>query len=336
MGLNMKRVAYSLVMAACLATTSAFAADMAVKAPPPPPPPPSPWDVVITAALMSDYNFRGITQSNHRPSTQAGFELRYNWTPSLQAYAGLSGESIDFPNEAAAEIDLYGGIRPTFDKLALDFGIWEYYYPDGKCFNTAAFCGSTSRGGLFVPSTQFAPFGGNFVVYNESFYEVYGKGTYTVNDNVNFGGSIWYSPDVLNTGAWGVFYAGNLTLNAPSTWFPNGVGAYASGDIGYWDLGTSNLFYAAPPAFPGGVPYTSYTSWDAGVGVTYKVFTLDLRYYDSDLTKAECNVFTSAQNATFSAGNITPQNPGGLGTNWCGAAFIAKLSASIDVDTNLK
>jgi hypothetical protein len=111
---------------------------------------------------------------------------------------------------------------------------------------------------------------------------------------------------------------------------------YASVDLGYWDLGTSDLFYAAPPAFPAGVKYTSYTNWDVGMGITYKVLTLDLRYYDSNLTKAQCNVFTSAQNATFSTSNITAQNPNGLGTNWCSAAFIAKLSASVDFATNLK
>jgi hypothetical protein len=33
---------------------------------------------------------------------------------------------------------------------------------------------------------------------------------------------------------------------------------------------------------------------------------------------------------------VTAQNPGGLGSNWCGASFIAKLSTSIDVATNLK
>jgi hypothetical protein len=55
-----------------------------------------------------------------RPSAAAGFEPRYDINPNLQAYAGVSGESIDFPNRAAAEIDLYGGIRPTFGKLALD------------------------------------------------------------------------------------------------------------------------------------------------------------------------------------------------------------------------
>ena len=121
----MKRVAYSLAIAASVVASSAFAADMALKAPPAPPaPPPTLWDVVVTTALMSDYNFRGISQSNHKPSTQGGFEARYNWTPALQSYVGVSGESIDFPNNAAAEIDFYGGIRPTFDKLALDFGVW--------------------------------------------------------------------------------------------------------------------------------------------------------------------------------------------------------------------
>jgi uncharacterized protein (TIGR02001 family) len=128
----MKKLACSLVLAAGLASSTAMAADMAVKAPPPAAPPPNPWDVVVTAALMNDYNFRGVTQSDHKPSTQAGFELRYNSTPTLQWYGGISGESIDFANNAAAEIDFYAGFRPTFDKLALDFGAWYYYYPGGQ------------------------------------------------------------------------------------------------------------------------------------------------------------------------------------------------------------
>jgi hypothetical protein len=165
---------------------------------------------------------------------------------------------------------------------------------------------------------------------------VYGKGTYTINDQWSVNFQEWYSPSVVNTGAWGAYSVGNVTYTAPSAWFQNGIGMYASVDLGYWDLGTSDLFYAAPPAFPAGVKYTSYTNWDVGMGITYKVLTLDLRYYDSNLTKAQCNVFTSAQNATFSTANVTPQNPNGLGTNWCSAAFIAKLSASVDFATNLK
>jgi uncharacterized protein (TIGR02001 family) len=342
----MKKVAYSLVLAAGLASSSVMAADMAVKAPPAAAPPPSPWDVVVTAALMTDYNFRGITQSNHKPSTQAGFELRYNWNSNWQSYGGISGESINFPNNAAAEIDFYGGIRPTFDKLALDFGAWYYYYPGGQCFNTALLCvnlgGGLPAGGA-VPSSAFQPLGGNVAKQNASFWEVYGKATYTINDQWSVNFQEWYSPSVVNTGAWGAYSVGNVTFTAPSTWFQSGLGMYVSADLGYWDLGTSDLFYGTtiPPALPGnpflnGVKYTSYTNWDLGLGFTYKVLTLDLRYYDSNLTKAQCNVFTSAQNATFSPGNITAQNPNGLGTNWCSAAFIAKLSASVDFATNLK
>jgi hypothetical protein len=117
---------------------------------------------------------------------------------------------------------------------------------------------------------------------------------YTVNDNFNFGDSIWYSPSVLNSGAFGVYYAGNVTFVAPSTWLPTGIGASLSGDVGYWQLGTSDAFYAVP-AFPGGVPYPSYLTWDVGLTFTWKAFALDLRYYDTNLTKAECNVFTATR-----------------------------------------
>ena len=247
----MKRVALSLVLAAGLAGSSAMAADMATKAPPAAPPPPSPWDVAITAALMTDYNFRGITQSAHNASTQAGFEPRYNFNANLQGYVGVSGESIDFPNNAAAEIDFYGGIRPTFDKLALDFGFWYYWYPGGNCYGTP-FVGGVSgcngpSAGLFVPSkNQAQPEGfGNEVVANESFYEWYAKATYTINDQWSVGGQYYYSPNVAGTGAYGNYVTGNLTFTAPGTWFPanSGLGGYISGDLGYWDLGRSNVFY---------------------------------------------------------------------------------------------
>jgi uncharacterized protein (TIGR02001 family) len=316
----MRKLTFSLVLAAALASSSALAADMAVKAAPAAPPP-SPWDIAITAALMSDYNFRGITQSAHRPSTQVGFEPRYNFTSALQGYVGVSGESIDFPNRAAAEIDFYAGIRPTYGRLALDFGVWDYYYPGGQCFNTPAFCGFATA--MPLPN-------GNLVKQNESFYEGYGKATYTVNDNFNFGGGIWGSPSVLNSGASGIYYSGTGTLTAPGTWLPNGVGAYVSADIGWWQFGTTDAFYGVP-AFPAGIPYRSYANWDAGVAFTWKAFTLDLRYYQSNLSRGDCNAFTSDHTATGIA--TTPINPFPLpGSDWCGAAFVAKLSLATSIN----
>jgi len=296
----------------------ARAADMVLKGPAAPP---SPWEVAITGAVMSDYNFRGITQSAHRPSGQAGVEPRYDFTPALQGYAGISAEGIDFPNHAAAELDLYAGIRPTFGKLALDFGFWDYYYPGGPCFNTPAMCGVASATPL--PN-------GNLVKQNESFYEGYGKATYTVNDNFNFGGQIWGSPSVLNSGASGVYTAGSVMLTAPATWLPHGIGAYVSADAGWWQLGTTDAFYGIA-AFPSGIPYKSYANWDAGLAFTWKVLTLDLRYYQSNLSRGDCNAFTSDHTAIGVA--TTPINPSPLpGSDWCGAAFIVKLSVATNID----
>src|SRR6202163_4780290 len=186
----MKKVVLSIVAAVALATP-ALAADMKMltKAPPPPP---SPWDFAFGDAIMTDYMWRGITQSGHRGSVAAYFEPRYNFSSSLQGYVGLSGESIDFPNHAAAEIDFYGGFRPTFDKLALDFGAWLYYYPGGQCFSAGTFtglngsqaCGSFNSGfnwqGGALPN-------GNAVKAWVSFIEIYGKGTYTVSDQWSLG-----------------------------------------------------------------------------------------------------------------------------------------------------
>ena len=319
----MKKLACAAALALGCSTVSGLAADLDKKLLKAPPVVVSPWDIAFGAAIMSDYNFRGITQSNHKPSVAAYFEPRYNFSDSLQAYLGLSGESISFPNRAAAEIDFYGGLRPTFGKLALDFGYWYYWYPGGECFNFPAVGGSDCLGPL--PNL-------NVIKKDLSFWEIYGKATYTVNDQFSFGGSVFWSPSVLNSGADGTYIAGTAKYILPTV-LPNGIGWFVSADVGHWFLGTSDAFYGIPVGLPGVVPYKSYTNWDVGVAFTWKQFTLDLRYFDTDLNKGDCNAFTSDHTASgvFS----TAANPGGPGSNWCGATFIAKLSVDLTKD-NLK
>jgi len=318
----MKKVLTTVLVAAAFSATSANAADLkALKAAPAPVAVVSPWDVAFGAWIASDYNFRGITQSAHKPAVGVYFEPRYNFNSNLQGYLGIGGESIDFPNHAAAEIDFYGGLRPTFGKLALDIGAWYYWYPGGQCFNTG-----------FTGCNPSLP-NGNVIKRDLSFWEVYGKATYNLTDAFSFGGSIYYSPSVLNSGADGEFLAGFAKYVFPSVPLPTGWGAYVSADVGHWFLGTSDNFYAVA-GFPNGIPYKSYTTWDLGGGLTYKVFTLDFRYYDTDLNKGDCNAFTSDQTATGTT-NVTAINPSGLGSNWCSAAFVAKLSFATNL-SNIK
>ena len=194
----MKKVVLSVVAAlAFSAAVPAVAADMPVKAAKVAVvETPSPWDVAFGGALMNDYVWRGITQSGHKPSVAGYFEPRYNIDPNLQLYAGVSGESIKFPNNAAAEIDLYGGIRPTIGPVAFDLGFWYYYYPGGN--------DSYVQAGALTPA-----------IANASFYEVYGHATWTATDWLALGGNVFYTPSYLNTGAKGTYASGTVKLTAP-------------------------------------------------------------------------------------------------------------------------
>lgn len=280
----MKKVVLSVVAALAISAAPAFAADMPVKAAPfAPVAAPSPWDIGFGGAIMTDYMWRGISQSAHEPSVAAYFEPRFNINPNFQLYAGIAGESIKFPNKAAAEIDFYGGVRPTIGPLAFDIGFWYYYYPGGDSSYL------TDNFGTFA------------AISDASFYEVYGKVTWTINDFIALGANIYYTPSYLNTGAEGAYYSGTAKFTAPSAWFPNGIGAYLSGEVGRQYLGTTDV---VPGVFVPAINLADYTTWNVGVGFTWKVFTLDLRYSDTDLSKNDCFIITGDPGASVGGGGL--------------------------------
>ena len=263
--------------------------------------PASPWDIAFGAAVMSDYNFRGITQSNHHPSGSAYFEPRYNVSPNLQLYAGVAATGVDLAQKPAAEIDLYGGIRPTFGPLALDIGAIYYWYPSGEL--------------ILYPN-------GNISLANQSYWEVYGKAVYTINDMFSVGANVYGFSSWLNTGASGYYASATAKANLPA--LANGVTWSVSGAIGHLDLGSTKI---APPVYAISIPLPDYETWNLGLTFTYKSFALDLRYYDTNLTKGECNLLTGDPGAVF-VGDATPFNNGNV-SKWCGAAFVAKFTADV-------
>ncbi len=252
----MKKVVLSVVAALAFSAAPALAADMPAKAAKvAPAAEPSAWDIAFGAAVMNDYVFRGVTQSNHKPSVAAYIEPRYNVTKDIQFYVGVAGESIKFANDANAEIDFYGGVRPTFGPFAFDVGFWYYYYPGGTCYSGGAF-----------PNCAAAIPNGNFAKADASFYEVYGKVTYTWTDWV-FGANEYYTPNFANTGAWGNYASGTIKFTAPEKMALGPLGWYVSGEFGHQWLGTSDAFYGVT-AFPAGIDYTDYNTWNVGIGFT--------------------------------------------------------------------
>lgn len=334
MGNTMKKTIVSVAALLAIGLGSASAADLGAKIYKKAPPIVAfdPWDIAFGSAIMSNYVFRGVTQSNgNKGSVAAYFEPRYNITKDVQLYAGVAGESISFANRASMELDGYFGIRPTWGAAAFDFGFWYYGYPGGQCIDSVA---GGSLGVCGVGSGASALFNGNVMKKNVSFYEGYAKVNYTFNDYFSLGANAFYSPNFLNTGADGTYASVTGKVIAPSTWFGStGIGSYVSGEFGRQWLGTSDAFYGIPTA-PLGIKYADYNTWNIGIGFTYKVFTLDLRYSDTNLSKGDCNAFTSdftASGTTFVTANNT-----GAGSGWCGATGIVKLSADLTAMTNLK
>lgn len=287
----MKKVLISSLFALSALGASAQAADLgAMKAAPMAPVAVSPWDYAIGAAVKSDYNFRGISQSDRGPGVTGYGELRYNFSDVLQGYAGIAGSSVKLPTKPTMELDVYGGIRPTFGALAFDFGGIGYIYPkEQTLFDTVGF--------VF-------PLGTALTVKNTDFFELYGKAAYTINDTFTVGANLYWSPNWLQSGASGTY----ASLTAKATLPMNFA---VSGEFGRYWLGTSN-------AFLGNFNYPDYNYWNAGLSYTYKFATLDLRYHDTNLSKTQCFGLTTDPRglSVGSAGR----------SNWCGAAFVASLA----------
>ena len=86
------------------------------------------------ATLVSDYRFRGISQSDKRFAVQGTVTLSH----SSGFYATVWGSSIDDYVAAGsdAELDLIAGYRKTFGGTTIDGGVLYYYYPGSNGVDT--------------------------------------------------------------------------------------------------------------------------------------------------------------------------------------------------------
>lgn len=80
-----------------------------------------------SVAVVSDYRFRGISQTDKDFAVQAGLTVSHE----SGVYVGLWGSSVDDYIAAGAdqEIDLIAGFKKTVGGTTLDMGGLYYYYP---------------------------------------------------------------------------------------------------------------------------------------------------------------------------------------------------------------
>ncbi|MFA9218180.1 MAG: TorF family putative porin [Sphingomonadaceae bacterium] len=102
------------------AAGSALAADAA----------PAPdWTNTGNLTLASDYLFRGISQTQAKPTVQATLDF----THASGFYLGLFGSGVShaaYNNGSGSEVDVYGGYRyPLSADSNIDAGLVTYWYP---------------------------------------------------------------------------------------------------------------------------------------------------------------------------------------------------------------
>lgn len=78
---------------------------------------------------VTDYNSRGISQTNRNPGVQGYLEMQ---ALDGLVYAGIAGESVTLPNRPFMEMDFSAGIRPTFGAWSFDLGYLFYNYPNER------------------------------------------------------------------------------------------------------------------------------------------------------------------------------------------------------------
>ncbi len=268
--------------------SQALAADVAAPAPIAAP---APWafDFAFGGKVMSDYNFRGISQSARGPAINVYGEARYGWL-----YAGAAYWTTKLPNRPIGEVDLYAGIRPVVGDATFDFGVMYYLYPNETQFITTTPPAPVGFAGIWTPNRS------NFV-------EFYGKVGYDITPQLNVGAALYYAPNWLGTGAYGTYGEVNAKYKLPNDFA-------ISGAVGHYWLGTTY-------GYLGGVNLQDYVYWNAGVSWTYKDFlTLDLRYHGTNLTSQQCFATTGDYRGVFT---------GSGRSNWCGHSVVATLSVDL-------
>ncbi|MGB7178861.1 MAG: TorF family putative porin, partial [Xanthobacteraceae bacterium] len=180
----------------------------------------STFDISASASITSDYNYRGYTLSDHRPSASTNFEATYNIF-----FAGINAASVQMPMLSQLQMTDYAGIRPVFGKLTVETGVGYFSYPGSPI-------------DISYPEYYIAP-------------------SYALTSKLTVGANVYYAPDYSRSGAWenynsidakytfdsGLAISGELGRQSFSTTKATAVAAAVKlPDYTYWNFGFSYTY----------------------------------------------------------------------------------------------
>lgn len=238
------------------------------------------WSFPMSVSLVSDYIFRGQSQTWGKPALQFGVEADH----ASGLYAGffISNVSDHWLPGANVETDLYGGYRGKLsDDLSYDVGGIYYMYP-GADWDESAFAGTKSN--KVDTFEAYAALTYKWVTFKTgiTLNEYFGWNT----NNSGIGSGFAGDPRAGVTGdtSGSMFFEVNAAYEVAPTWTVSGqlgrqeINNSKGLDITYYKAGVTK---GLPYGFSLGAFYSGSSEPDA-----YKDFlSLDNTHSDSDVAK---------------------------------------------------
>ena len=219
----------------------------------------SPHVITGNVALVTDYRFRGISQTFGKPALQGGIDYAHeptgiylgNWNSNVNEGAG-------FP-QGNLEMDFYGGWKKAFGDFGLDLGAIYYYYP-GTSANAAR--GTTLTNPRDATKTHNGKIDNKEIYIGGTWKWLSAKWFYSIDDYFSAPGT--KGSNYLDLGA---------TYDLGNGWGVNGhIGRFK---LRGWSVGTD--------ATKG-----SYTDWKVGVTKDISGWVFGAAYVDTN-AKGSCN-----------------------------------------------
>lgn len=243
--------------------------------------PPPVLTVSGSAAIASDYRFRGVSQSDQEMAVQGGITVSHEsglyagvWGSNLAGWGTFGGANM--------ELDLIGGYKAKLaENATLDIGLTWYMYPGGadKTDFAEPYAKLTGSAGsaTLTAGVAYAP-------KQQAIGKWYNTGTDAANGFYNNPGD---KDDNLYLWGDGAYAIGGTPITAKAhvghSWGQNGLGPNATAVA----------------------PTGEYWDWSLGADVTYKNLTFNVSYIDTDISNREATYlrpsFSKGQDGT---GNI--------------------------------
>lgn len=246
------KLAFKSVLA--LSTMVAATAAMAqAKAPEPD------YTVSYNIGVVSDYRFRGITQTSEKPALQGGVDFAHK----SGFYLGAWGSNVKWVKEVngatkgSYEVDLYGGFKgPIANGFGFDVGVITYQYP-----------------------------GNNSGVANRTYTNAVAAGAYGNASTTEYYGALTYSVATLKYSRSAGRFLGNLNSSGStyldlSAAFDLGNGFTLTPHVGYQKIPNQNNTNAITGQVKTGdaANYTDYSltlAKDLGNGLSVSIAATD-------------------------------------------------------------